>query len=88
MVLVVFWRSLTSSTWEVLRVKDFGGVGVERGHWVGDFQEGEVKPGTGRVAGKSQILTAAWKSAAAPISPVETPEILWKRRTQQLVGSA
>lgn len=37
----------------LLRVKHFGGAGTERG---GDFQEGEVKPGMGRVAGKAKIL--------------------------------
>lgn len=68
---------------------DFGGVGVERGHSVRDFQEiREVKPGAGRVGRK--IPNPAGIQRGNPLGSscgaVETPEILWKKKTPAALG--
>lgn len=51
----------------MLKMKDFGRVGIERGHSVGNFQEGEVKPGMGRISGKTKILVAGWQIRWDPL---------------------
>lgn len=72
----------------MLQGKHFGGVGDREGTLGGGFSGFS---GIDRVAGKAKILMGrmeiCWHPVVVLISPVETPKILQKRKTQQLVNS-